>query len=197
MTVNFLGCFYRSCLIRKQAEPPSRAHARTCHSPLHYGNKKPARSGFLRTHCGPAFRNSSFGDTAAARRVAQHRKKTTSVFYGKSDDVGEREKAQKALEKKNAEVLHERFSKAVITKMDTTAESLTTKIDTTAAALTTKIDTTAEALTTKINTMGSCQSTHHKDRHTLRRPSCHILSHFVRRISFLDHRVTQAVHCSE
>jgi hypothetical protein len=136
------------------------------------------RSGFLRTHCGRAFRNSSFGDTAAARWVAQHRKKTTSVFYGNSDDVGEREKGQKTLEKKNAEVLNERFSKAVITKMDTTTESLTTKIDTTAAALTTKIDTTAEALTTKIDTTGSCQSTHHKDRHTLRWPSCHILSHF-------------------
>jgi hypothetical protein len=26
MTVNFLGCFYHSCLIQKQAEPRSRAH---------------------------------------------------------------------------------------------------------------------------------------------------------------------------
>jgi hypothetical protein len=109
------------------------------------------RSGFLlmRTH----FRVSSFGDTAG--RVHSI-KKTTSVFYGNSDDVSERGKMiLKALEKKHAENMDLRFAQ-VITKIDTATEALNKKIDTTAEALITKIEkieTNTEALVTKIDTL--------------------------------------------
>jgi uncharacterized protein Yka (UPF0111/DUF47 family) len=113
--------------------------------------------------CGPACRISSFVDTAG--RVHSI-KKPTSVFYGNSDDVNERDKMiLKALEKKDAENLDLRFAQ-VMTKIDATAEALkkeintvNAKIDTTAEALkkdidalNTKIDTNTEALTAKIDT---------------------------------------------
>jgi uncharacterized protein Yka (UPF0111/DUF47 family) len=114
--------------------------------------------------CGPAYcRVSSFVDTAG--RVHSI-KKPTSVFYGNSDDVNERDKMiLKALEKKDAENLDLRFAQ-VMTKIDATAEALkkeintvNAKIDTTAEALkkdidelNRKIDTNTDALTAKIDT---------------------------------------------
>ena len=72
---------------------------------------------------------------------------------------------QKALEKKDAEILNLRFAE-VITKIDTTTEALITKIDTTAEALTHKIDTLNTKIDTKIDAIDKQdrQSTRHKDR---------------------------------
>jgi chromosome segregation ATPase len=98
--------------------------------------------------CGPAFRVSSFVDTVG--RVHSI-KKTTSVFYGKSDDVSERDKKiLKALEKKDAENLDLRFAQ-VMTKIDTTTEALKKEINTVNA----KIDTTAEALKKDIDALNT------------------------------------------
>jgi uncharacterized protein Yka (UPF0111/DUF47 family) len=98
--------------------------------------------------CGPACRISSFVDTAG--RVHSI-KKPTSVFYGNSDDVNERDKMiLKALEKKDAENLDLRFAQ-VMTKIDATAEALKKEINTVNA----KIDTTAEALKKDIDALNT------------------------------------------
>jgi hypothetical protein len=98
--------------------------------------------------CGPACRISSFVDTAG--RVHSI-KKPTSVFYGNSDDVNERDKKiLKALEKKDAENLDLRFAQ-VMTKIDATAEALKKEINTVNA----KIDTTAEALKKDIDELNT------------------------------------------
>jgi len=112
--------------------------------------------------CSHALRVTSFGDITADR--VHSIKKTTSVFYGNSDDVSEMEMMQKVLEKKDAEIkkkdaeiLDFKFAQ-VITKIDTSAEvlkkeinALNSKIDT----LDTKVNTSAEALNSKIDTLNT------------------------------------------